>query len=148
MPYSLSCHPVTPCAVPRHQSKYRLAVSASFSSHSGLCMYRGDDAIAMHKLTSNSYRQLRITPPPSQNLQPTLDIRPDNRDVTGKLADGNQEIPEENEKPIQLDQEAREWPADEDEDDSGGESGSPFELLGAREEDYCLLEADDEGESN
>jgi hypothetical protein len=41
-----------------------------------------------------SYRQLSITAPTRQNLQSTLDIRPDNGDITRKLPNRNKEIAE------------------------------------------------------
>lgn len=95
--------------------------------------------------TKVSYRQLSITPPTSQNLHPTLDIRPNNRDIARKLANSNEEVSKQNEQTVQLDQEARQRPAEENEEDTGAEGGCAFELLGAGEEDQCLLEADDEG---
>lgn len=71
-------------------------------------------------------RQLLITPPTSKNFQSALDIRADNRDVSGKLPNCDEEVAEKNEEAIQLDQEACQWPAEEDEDDSDGEGGGSF----------------------
>lgn len=96
----------------------------------------------------SSYRQLSITPPTSQNLQPALDIRPNDGDVAGKLADGDEEIAEQNEQPVQFNQEASQRPAEEDEEDAGAEGSGAFELLRTGEEEEGLLEADDEGEAD
>ena len=94
------------------------------------------------------YREFGIAPPTSKNLQPPLDIRSDNRDVASELPDSNEEISEENEQAIQFNQEPGQGPAEEDEEDTGGEGGCSLEFLGAGEEDQCFLDADDEGQAD
>lgn len=88
------------------------------------------------------YRQLNITPPPSQRLQPRPNIRPHNRNISRKLPNRNQKITKQNKQPVQLNQEARERPAQEDEENAGDEGGGPFELLAAGEEGESFFEAD------
>jgi hypothetical protein len=94
------------------------------------------------------YREFGIAPPTSKNLQTALDIRSDNRDVASELPDGNEEISEENEQAVQFNQEPGQGPAEEDEEDTGGEGGCSLEFLGAGEEDQCFLDADDEGQAD
>lgn len=76
-------------------------------------------------------RQLRIPPPSGQYLQRLSNIRPNHRDIPCKLPDGNQEVAKQNEQPVQLDQEARQRPAEEDQQDARGEGGGAFEFLAA-----------------
>jgi hypothetical protein len=64
------------------------------------------------------------------------------------LPDGNEEISKENEQAVQFNQEPGQGPAEEDEEDTGGEGGCSLEFLGAGEEDQCFLDADDEGQAD
>ena len=88
------------------------------------------------------YRQLRIPPPPRQNLQCPLNIRPNNRNIPRKLPNRNQEIPKQDEKPVQLNQKTGQRPAEEDQEDAAEEGGGALEFLAAGEEGDCFLEAD------
>lgn len=94
------------------------------------------------------YRELGVASASGENLQSTLNIRPYHWDVAGELTDRDEEITEQDEQSIQFDQKAGQGPAEEDEKDSGGEGGGSFELLRAGEEDYGLLDADDERQSD
>lgn len=94
------------------------------------------------------YRQLGIPPAAGQRLQRRPDVRPHDGNVPRELADGHQEVAEEDEQPVQLDDEARERPAEEDEQDAGDEGGGALEFLAAREEGEGLFDADDEGEAD
>ena len=69
------------------------------------------------------YRQLRIPSPPSQHLQRTLNMRPDNRNIPRKLANSDQKVAEEDKQTVQLDQEAGKRPAEEDQEDTAEEGG-------------------------
>lgn len=64
------------------------------------------------------------------------------------MADRSQEIAEEDEQAVQLDQEARERPAEENEENSKYEGRCAFELLAAGEEGESLFDADDEGQAD
>lgn len=64
------------------------------------------------------------------------------------MPDSNEEVSKQNEEPVQLDQEARQGPAEEDEEDTDAEGGGALELLGPGEEDQCLLDADDESQAD
>lgn len=64
------------------------------------------------------------------------------------MPDGNQKVAKQNEQPVQLDQEARQRPAEEDQQDARGEGGGAFEFLAAREESEGFLEADYEGQAD
>ena len=91
---------------------------------------------------SQLYRQLRIPPPPRQNLQRPLNKRPNNRNIPRKLPNRNQKITEEDKQPIQLDQKTGKRPAEENQEDAAEEGGGALEFLAAREEGDCFLEAD------
>lgn len=88
------------------------------------------------------YRQLGIPPSTGQRLQNLLNKGPYDGDIPRELANGDQEVAEEDEETVQLDYEPGERPAEEDEEDSGGEGGGAFEFLPAREEGEGLFEAD------
>lgn len=64
------------------------------------------------------------------------------------MADRSQEIAEEDEQAVQLDQEASERPAEENEENSKDEGRCAFELLAAGEEGESLFDADDEGQAD
>lgn len=98
--------------------------------------------------SGDSYRELGVAPTTSENFQATLDIRSDHGDVPRELTDCNKEIPEQDEQAVQLDQKSSQRPAEQDEDDTGGEGGSSLEFLWAREERYSLLDTDDKSQSN
>lgn len=72
---------------------------------------------------SRLYRQLRIPSPPSQHLQRTLNMRPDNRNIPRKLANSDQKVAEEDKQTVQLDQESGKRPAEEDQEDAAEEGG-------------------------
>lgn len=57
-------------------------------------------AILRQATGPSSYRQLSITPPTRQNLQPTLDIRPHNRNITRKLTNRHEEVAKQNEQSV------------------------------------------------
>jgi len=59
-----------------------------------------------------SYRQLGITATASQDFKAALDIRSNHRDVARELTNSDQEIAKEDKQAVQLDQEARQWPAE------------------------------------
>lgn len=94
------------------------------------------------------YRQLSIAAPTRQRLQTSLDVRPHNGDVTRKLAYGDEEVAEEDEQTVQLDEEAGERPAQQDEKNSGREGDSPLDLLTTGEECDGLLPTDYEREAD
>lgn len=77
-----------------------------------------------------------------------MDVWANNGDVACERGNGCKEVSEKYKDAVQLDQEAGQWPAEEDEEDSGGECGSALELLAPGEKDKGLLQADDEGEAN
>lgn len=77
-----------------------------------------------------------------------LDIRSHYRNVACKLANRDQEVAEENEQPIELNDEARQRPAEKDEDNPGSERSCPLAFLWTREKDQGLLETDDEGQAD
>lgn len=102
-------------------------------------------SLASTSIPPISYRQLGVRPATCQNLQSALDIRPNHGNVTRKLPNGNQEIAKQDEQSVQLDQEPGQRPAEEDQDDAGGEGGGALEFLGAGEEGDGFLDADDKG---
>lgn len=61
-----------------------------------------------------SYWQLCISPPATQLRQCCLDIRTDDRDVSGEGADRRKEVTEQNEDAVELDQKSCKWPTKKD----------------------------------
>lgn len=95
-----------------------------------------------------SYRELGIAPATRQNFQSALDIGSNHGNVSRELSDCNEEITEEDEQAVQLDQESSQGPAEKDENDTSGESGSSLEFLRTSEKSDCFLDTDDQGQSN
>lgn len=71
-----------------------------------------------------------------------LDDGTHDRNVPGELADGDQEVSEQDKDAVQLNQEAGQRPAEQDQKDPEAEGGSALEFLAAGEEGDGLLEAD------
>lgn len=95
-----------------------------------------------------SYRKLGIAPPTSKHLQPTLDIRPYHRDVARKLTDGDQEVAKQDEQAVEFYQKPSQGPAEENKEDTSGESSSALEFLRAREEDRGFPDANNQSQSD
>lgn len=96
----------------------------------------------------HSYRKLGIAPPTSKHFQPTLDIRPYHGDVARKLADCDKEVAKQNEQAVEFNQETSQRPAEENKEDTSGESGSALELLRAREEEHGFLDTNNQSQSD
>ena len=71
---------------------------------------------------------------PAQAVQRTRNIRPNDGNTARKPGDGRKEVAEQDQDTVQLDQEAEEGPAHQDERDAHGEGGGAFPFLAAREE--------------
>lgn len=95
-----------------------------------------------------SYRELSIAPATCKNFQPALDIRSYHGDVTRELADCDKEIAEKDKQAVEFYQESSQRPAEEDEENTSGESGSSLEFLRTGEKDNGLLDTDDESQSD
>ena len=98
--------------------------------------------LSCHHQYPELYRQLRISPPTSQRLQRLSNIRSNDWDIPSKLANRNQEIPEQYEKTVQLDDESRQRPTEEDQEDACEKGDGAFDLLAAREEGDGFVQAD------
>lgn len=101
-----------------------------------------------------SNRQILIPPPitdPStlstltRPLQPLGQIRSHDRHTISKARDSLEELAKEDENAIDLDDEANEWPAEEDEQDTEDEREAAAPFLAAREEEEGAVGAEEEG---
>lgn len=66
-----------------------------------------------------SHRQLSIPSTSTNFIQGHLDVGTDDGDVSGERSDRSEEVTEEYEDAVQLDKEANQGPAEEDEKDAG-----------------------------
>lgn len=64
------------------------------------------------------------------------------------MTDRHEEVAEQDEQSVQFDEKSRQGPAEENEDDARAKGCSALEFLRPCEEDYCLLNADDESETD
>ena len=64
------------------------------------------------------------------------------------MTDRDKEVAKQNEQAVEFNQEPSQRPAEEDKEDTSGESGSALELLRAREEDHGFLDTDNKGQSD
>ncbi|RMD40808.1 hypothetical protein DV735_g4348, partial [Chaetothyriales sp. CBS 134920] len=77
-----------------------------------------------------------------------LNVRADHGDIAGKGGDGGEEVAKQDEDAVSLDEEADQGPAEENEDNAGGEGGAALDLLASREKGDCLLQANDQDEAD
>lgn len=105
------------------------------SSQVGICTQ-----INLKHLSSD--RQLSIPPSEPSPFNRHSDVWPHDRHVPSERGDGAEEVSEEDGNAIELDDEADEGPAEEDEGQPGEEGGGAAGLLFAREEKKGLLGTD------
>ena len=98
--------------------------------------------------SSSSYRHIRIPPPSTDRVQKLLNVRPHDRDIAREASHGREEVPKEDKDPVQLDQESRERPPQQDQQDPCRERCRALEFLFPGEEEQGLLGADDEGQTD
>jgi hypothetical protein len=105
--------------------------------------------VASQDLTiSKSYREFGVAPATCKDFQSTLDIRSYHGNIPRELTDRNQKIPKQDEQAVEFCQESSQGPAEEDEEDTSGKSGSSLELLRAGEKDNGLLDTNDESQAD
>ena len=85
---------------------------------------------------------------PTQTIQRARNIRSHNRNAAGEPGNRRKEVAKQDQDAVQLDQEAEEGPAHQDERDAHGKGGGAFPFLTAREEGEGFLRADDEREAD
>jgi hypothetical protein len=91
---------------------------------------------------SSLHRQIRIPPRTTYLLQRRRNIRPHNRHIPNKARNRRKEVAKEDQYPVQLDQEAEEGPAQQDERDTRGKGGCAFPFLAPCEEGCRFLNPD------
>lgn len=92
--------------------------------------------------THRSDRQLGIPPPQPHLISHKPDIRPHDGQVPRERHDGAEEVAEQHCDAVELDAEADQGPAEEDEGQAAEEGGGAAGFLLAGEEEESLLRAD------
>jgi hypothetical protein len=107
------------------------------------------DNLVQHKLLHHLDRQILVPVSfsclLSSLLQTPRKVRSYDRNVVSKSSYRLEEFAEQYEDAVDLDEEADQWPAEEDEYDACDKGCSALDLLAACEEEECALDSEEQG---